>query len=173
MVDYCLKCEGQLHGMIHTCSGHKVVLDPVAYREEMGTTNPLDRLTVGETITIYGEDTDAALRRAEELLADANAMYFQSPLAYRIEFQSISAELGFRPTFDGSAILTEGHTNDDWGKVLELINEMRGPSIILLSESETYQCRLVSHDSEGRPYVWSVKRLEYQKGTGWVFLDWG
>ena len=158
--------------MIHACLGRKVVLNPVAYREEMGGSNPLDRLTVGETMRIYGNDPDAELRRAEELFANANAMYFQNPLTYRIEFQSLSAEVGFRPMFDGSAILTEGNTDEDWSKVLELINEMRGPSIILLSKSETYQCRLVSHDSEGRPYVWSIKRLEYRGGTGWVFVDW-
>ena len=172
MFEYCLKCKEDLHGVMHVCLGHKIVVSPPSYHEAQRTSHPLDRLTVGEMITISGGDADATLRHAEELLEISNAEYFKKPLTYRIEFESLSAELGFRAVIDGSAILTEGHSDENWSNALQFINESGPAASMLLSENETYLCRLVSHDSEGRKYVWGVKRLECLEQTGWIFSDW-
>ena len=172
MIEHCLKCNKELQGFMHVCLGFKVVVDPVAYRETERTSNPLDRLTLREMTTILGGDADAQLRRAEELMEASTAVYFQNPLIYRIEFESLSSELGFRAVVDGSALLTEGHTHQDWSNALQFINERGTAPPMLLSESETYLCRLVSHDSEGRKYVWGVKKLQCQEHAGWIFSDW-
>ena len=170
MVDYCLKCKSEMAGMMHLCLGHKVVFDAVAYREELRTSNPLDRLTLEEVMKISGEDVDAAMRRAEEFLEISNARYFQSPLLYRVEFESTAAAPGFRGAIDGSAILTEGHADKDWTRVLEFINTT-GSKVFLLNENEKYLCRLVSYNNEGIKYMWALKELQFQKGTGWAFSE--
>ena len=109
---------------MHSCRGYKMVMDPAEYRSflQASASHPLDRLSVGDLTTIYeGKDeADAVFRRAEEQFEESNARYFQEPLVYRFEFESISAVSGFRPSFDGSAILTEGHADKDWDGVLVL-----------------------------------------------------
>ena len=172
IIEYCLKCNKELPSFMHNCLGFKVVVDPVAYREMQRTSNPLDRLTVAETVNIYGGDAEAERRRFEELMEAHDTAYFQSPLIYRIEFESLSGELGFQSVIDGSAILTEGHTDQDWSMALHFLNETRADLSMLLSESEAYLCRLVSLDNEGQKYLWGVKRLECAEQTGWVFFDW-
>ena len=147
MTDCCHKCQNPLTGWLHNCVGFTTVIDPVVYRESVDerASNPLDRLSFGDVVAIYegADEADAVFRRAEEHIAESNARYFNEPLAYRFEFESISPVLGFRPMVDRSAILTEGRADGDWERVLDFINAKPSIVFMLVSEDETFLCRLV------------------------------
>ena len=175
MVSYCFRCRGELNHHLHFCGGYRgdmTVLDPRGYLEYQRTSNPLDRLTMGDWMKIDRVDEEDLQRRVEEQLERENDAYFLEPLGYRIEFQVSSPEVGFQGIIESSAVIVEGPTEDDWGIASEFINGLSSTAILFLRESEVYRAQLVSYNSEGRKYVWAVKRLDYNPNVGWGFSDW-
>ncbi len=169
MAQNCPKCNYEQKD-VHFCRERRPVVDPVAYVEAVRTSNPLDRLTLGDMITIYGGDTAEAIRLGEEWMTRGDERYFRGLLTYRIEFDPVLVAPGFRPDIEGFAILVDGRTDEDWDKALEFVREKRSP-FTSPREGQTYQCRLVSHDDKGSAYLWDVKKLEHPEGVGWVFLE--
>ena len=74
--------------------------------------NPLDNLSVGDMLKIYGEDPDEIAEDAELRSEESNEQYLWSVLAYRVELQSLSG-LGFRGGIDCWAIEAAGRTDGD------------------------------------------------------------
>ena len=167
MAQNCPKCNYEQKD-VHFCRERRPVVDPVAYVEAVRTSNPLDRLTLGDMITIYGGDTAEAIRLGEEWMTRGDERYFRGLLTYRIEFDPVLVAPGFRPDIEGFAILVDGRTDEDWDKALEFVREKRSP-FTSPREGETYQCRLVSHDDKGSAYLWDVKKLEHEKALAGSF----
>lgn len=155
----------------NACKVGRMTIDPVAYSEAARKANPLERFTLGDLMTIYGEDIDASARWAEEEIARHDEEYFRGSLAYRIEFDPCPTASGFRPYDEGFTMVVGEGTDECWGKALAHINEGHVLPALLRKE-ETYYCRLMSYGEDGRPYLWSVRKLEHHSVTGWVFSDW-
>jgi len=148
-----------------------MTIDPVAYGEASRKANPLDRLTIGDLATIFGEDKEASARWFEEEMARHDAEYFRGTLVYRIEFDPLPASSGFRPYDEGFTMVVDDGTDECWNKATEHITKGYVISA-LLRKDEAYYCRLMSYSEDGRPYLWSVRKLEHRSVTGWAFSDW-
>lgn len=179
MADFCLKCKNKLTSWMHGCDGYRLVHDLSGYHEDRRTTNPLDWLSLKDRqeILLGQEEADAtALRQTQIVNQEMEALktaYFQSPLVYRIEFDSLSIEPDFRPKPEGSAVVVEGPTAIVWQETEDHINGLATASFLLLNENEEYLCRLVSYDETGWRYLWGARLLSYQVEAGWTFSEWG
>lgn len=158
----CLRCGRPVESFLHNCRAIAMVVDlELAYITEQEA-HPLDRLTIEDEAQIYGQDLEAAQRKAEALMAEDKAAYVNGPLTYRVELHNLSG-LGFQGAVDCWWIAIEGHTDSDLHKVLDLINSSPISSVFL-NQSDTYLCRLVSLNQEGEKYVWKITRLKYDNG---------
>ena len=163
----CWACKSELHQPFHPCQESRALIDVQLYLEQKREANPLDRITLGEMMTIYGVDVDSETQRAERRLALSEERYFSGPLMYRIEFDPISLAPGFRPDCDAYALPVNNHKDADWGEALVSINKIN--TVLFLRKDEAYRCRLVSYDQTGRRYLWETRELEHQEGVGWIF----
>ena len=145
-----------------------MVLHPEVLRASREKANPLDKLTFGETLKIYGEDPDAIAEDAERRMTEWEEKYLQGPLSYRVELVSVTG-LGFQGVIGGWAIESTGHSDSDLTTVLGFINSAVD-AVPSLSKDETYLSRLVSLDSDGTRYIWNTKRLHFD-GT-WRISEW-
>ena len=69
----CLRCQQPIETFLHSCNDYVLVFHPEKWKEleeDWPNTNPLDRLTLADTLEIYGEDPEAhkewTLSRIEE-----------------------------------------------------------------------------------------------------------
>ena len=164
----CLRCGSPPRIGFHPCDSRIIVVHPKVLLETRAKANPLDRLTVAEMMRIYGEDPDETIEEDKRLLEEANEEYLGGPLTYRVELQTMTG-LGFQGSIDHWAIEADGGTDCDLAKVLNFLNSEER-TIVSLRKDEIYLCRLVSVNSEGRKYVWSVNRLEFD--GGWNTTSW-
>ena len=90
------------------------------------------------------------------------------PLSHRVELQTVSG-LGFQGGIDVWAIETDGCTTADLEEVLDFLNL---DLVLPLSprKDEIYLCRMVSVNSNGIKYVWSINRLEFD--STWIASTW-
>ena len=153
---------------MHSCESRVLVIDPTSFLEDWRKTNPLERLTMGELMKIFGEDPEMTRLKAEALMEEQDAAYFTGQLVYRVELHTVSG-LGYQSEFDHWAIEADGCADADVEKVLRFLNSEPKPPLFL-RQDETYLCRLVSLNQDGRKYVWSTRRLEYD--AGWKMAEW-
>ena len=163
----CLRCGTPMDSWLHFCPARVVVIDPALLRSELQDTHPLDRLTMGDWMNIYGEDQEAAKRDLETRMEEHNAAYLQGPLTYRVELHNLSG-LGFQGGVDYWSITVEGGAHADLRSVLEFINS-DSHTLVSLNRDDIYLCKLVSLDSEGIKYVWEIKRLLYD--SSWIVSE--
>lgn len=164
----CLACGSSPGIGFHLCTSRVAVLHPEALRESRATANPLDNLTAGDMLKIYGEDPDEVIEDVERRLEESNQEYLGGELTYRVELQSVSG-LGFQGGIDCWAIEAAGRTDGDLTTVLELLNS-KIITPLSLRQDEVYLCRLVSLDRDGIRYVWITRRL-YHDGV-WQTAGW-
>ena len=157
----CLRCGRPVEGFLHNCRAIALVVDLELAHISEQEAHPLDRLTLEDKAQIYGKDIEAVQREAEALIEEDNAAYVNGPLTYRVELHNLSG-LGFQGSVDCWSIAIEGHTDSDLHNVLDSINSYL-MSPVFLNPNDTYLCRLVSLNDEGRKYVWKIKRLKYDK----------
>ena len=165
----CLKCESSLGTGFHMCQSRVSVVHPEVLREHRATANPLDRLTLGDMLAIYGEDPDEILEEAERRLEESHVRYLKGQLIFRVELQCVSG-LGFQGGADCWAIEVADCTDDDLSAALDFINS-EPYAAVSLDRDETYLCRLVSLDRDGTRCVWRVRRLCFDghwKVNGWL-----
>ena len=121
MTERCLRCGRLDDAWLHSCSSRVLVIDPTSFLEDWRNTNPLERLTVGEVMRIFGEDQEIARLKAEALIEERNEAYLNGPLAYRVELHTVSG-LGFQGDVDHWAIEADGCTDADMEKALNFLN---------------------------------------------------
>ena len=165
----CLRCGTPMDSWLHTCPARVVVIDAALLRAASKDTHPLDRLTMGDWMDIYGEDQEAAKRDLETRMEEHNAAYLRGLLTYRVELHNLSG-LGFQGGVDYWAIAVEGPTDADLRSVLEFINS-DSHTLVSLNRDDIYLCKLVSLDSEGIKYVWEIKRLSCD--SAWIMSELG
>ena len=171
MKELCLRCHQSIDTFLHWCNEHVLVFHPEKWREfekDWPNTNPLDRLTLAETLEIYGEDLEAHKERALSKIEEQNEEYLRGPLTFRVELRPITG-LGFQGGYDHCAIETQGHTDTDIDQVIEFISSEPNP-VVSLDKNAIYVLRLVSLNSEGIRYVWKSKRLVYD--GQWTLSEW-
>ena len=164
----CLTCGATPGVGFHLCASRVFVLHPAILLESRATANPLDNLSVGDMLKIYGEDPDDVIEDATRRLEESNKEYLAGELTYRVELQSVSG-LGFQGGIDCWAIEAAGRTDSDLDTVLEFLNS-KIISPLSLRQDEVYLCRLVSLDRDGIKYVWITRRL-YHDGV-WQTAAW-
>ena len=164
----CIRCGSGFGIGYHLCQSKILVTHPETLAQSRKEANPLDRLSFGEMLEIFGDDPDEIIEGAEVLITDEQEKYLRGPLAYRVELQTISG-VGFQGFVDIWAIGADGSSDADLEKVLNFLNSDT-TMIMSLMKDEVYLCRLVSVDAEGIKYVWSTKRLEFD--SIWTINDW-
>ena len=171
MKEPCLRCQQPIEMFLHWCNDHVLVFHPNKWKEwqeAWPNTNPLDRLTVAETLEIYGEDLEAHKERTLSKIEEQNEEYLRGPLTFRVELRSIIG-LGFQGGYDHCAIETQGRTDADIEQVIEFISSEPNP-VVSLDKDDVYVLRLVSLNNEGVRYVWKSKRLVYDEQ--WTLSEW-
>ena len=164
----CLRCGQSTEDGFHLCQGWNFVVHPIELSEGIRNANPLDRLSYGEELEIFGEDLEEHQRRFEAGMSELETLYLKGPLTHRVELLSVSG-IGQQGGFDFQAIEADGPETDEIDKVLEFLNSDSWFPISLRND-EIYLCRLVSMNAEGVKYVRSVYRLEFSdrwKLTAW------
>ena len=164
----CLRCGSTFGSGFHICASRSFVIHPKALIESRRIANPLDRLTFGEMMEIYDEDMEEDQRRTEAFMEEHGREYLSGPLSHRVELQTVSG-LGFQGGIDVWAIETDGSTTADLEEVLDFLNL---DLVLPLSprKDEIYLCRMVSVNSNGIKYVWSINRLEFD--STWIASTW-
>ena len=77
--------------------------------------------------------------------------------------------LGFQGEVDYWAVQVTDHSFNELDEVVDSINS-ETIKAFPFNKGETYLCRLVSLDKEGRRYVWSAHRLFFE--TKWTISTW-
>ena len=171
MKDLCLRCQQPIEMFLHWCNERVLVFHPIKWNEwneASRNTNPLDRLTVTETLRIYGEDPETHMERARSKIEEQNDEYLSGPLTFRVELRSVTG-LGFQGGYEHCAIETQGHTDADIEQVIEFINSNPNP-LESLDKDDIYVLRLVSLNNEGIRHIWKSKRLEH--AGQWTLSEW-
>lgn len=157
----CLACGFSPGVGFHLCASRIFVLHPELLRESRAAANPLDNLTGGDMLKIYGEDPDELVEDVERQLEESNKEYLEDELTYRVELVSVSG-LGFQGSICCWAIEAAGRTDSDLIAALEILNS-RTTMLLSLDQDEVYLCRLVSLDRDGIRYVWITRRLYHDR----------
>ena len=171
MNDLCLRCQQSIDSFLHLCNDHVLVFHPEEWskwKEAWPNTNPLDRLTVADTLEIYGEDLETYKECTLSKIEEQNEEYLFGLLTFRVELRSTTG-LGFQGGYDHCAIETPGHTDADIEQVIEFINSEPNP-VVSLNKDDVYVLRLVSLNNEGIRYIWKSKRLVYN--GQWTLSEW-
>ena len=171
MKEPCLRCQQPVETLLHWCNDYVLVFHPEKWKEleeDWPNTNPLDRLTLADTLEIYGEDLEAHREWTLSKIEEQNEEYLRGPLTFRVELRPITG-LGFQGGYDHCAIETQGHTDADIEQVIEFINSEPNP-VVSLNKDDVYVLRLISLNNEGIRYIWKSKRLVHD--GQWTLSEW-